>query len=268
MDYLLLLFGGLLAGTVGSLVGLGGGIIIVPLLLGLGTISSLPNISPQVAVGTSMIAVVFTGLSSVLFYFKNKQVDVKSGMIFFVTSGPGAILGAWLNKLIYTNLFSLYFGIFMILVSLLLMIRKKIIPLEHSKQSTIIRTVTAPNGGTFSYGFNLTLALSISFVVGVISGLFGIGGGSLLVPSMILLFSFPSQIAVATSMLIVFLSAILSSITHITLGNVNWVYVLMLIPGAWFGGKLGAIINNKLNDKIIISLLRIILIVIGLRMIF
>ncbi|HWJ79515.1 MAG TPA: sulfite exporter TauE/SafE family protein [Niallia sp.] len=268
MDYLLLLFGGLLAGTVGSLVGLGGGIIIVPLLLGLGTLSSFPNISPQVAVGTSMISVVFTGLSSVLFYFKNKQVDVKSGMIFYLTSGPGAIFGAWINKFIYTNQFSLYFGVFMILVSVLLMIKKKIIPLKHSKQSTIIRTVTAPNGETFSYGINLIWALSISFVVGVISGLFGIGGGSLLVPSMILLFSFPPQIAVATSMLVVFLSAILSSVTHITLGNVNWVYVLMLIPGALVGGKLGAIINNKLNDKVIISILRVILIIVGLRMIF
>ena len=115
---------------------------------------------------------------------------------------------------------------------------------------------------------NLTLALSISFVVGFISGLFGIGGGSLLVPSMILLFSFPPQIAIATSMLIVLLSAILSSITHITLGNINWMYAFMLIPGAWVGGRLGAIINNKLNDKIIVTILRIILIVVGIRMIF
>lgn len=78
----MLLFIGLIAGTVGSLVGLGGGIIIVPLLIG------LHSLSPQLAVGTSMVTVVFTGLSSTLTYMKHKRVDYKSGLILFIGSGP------------------------------------------------------------------------------------------------------------------------------------------------------------------------------------
>ncbi len=88
----MLLFIGLIAGTVGSLVGLGGGIIIVPLLIG------LHSLSPQLAVGTSMVTVVFTGLSSTLTYMKHKRVDYKSGLILFIGSGPGGIIGSWANK--------------------------------------------------------------------------------------------------------------------------------------------------------------------------
>ena len=76
----MLLFIGLIAGTVGDLVGLGGGIIIVPLLIG------LHSLSPQLAVGTSMVTVVFTGLSSTLTYMKHKRVDYKSGLILFIGS--------------------------------------------------------------------------------------------------------------------------------------------------------------------------------------
>lgn len=72
----MLLFIGLIAGTVGSLVGLGGGIIIVPLLIG------LHSLSPQLAVGTSMVTVVFTGLSSTLTYMKHKRVDYKVDLFY------------------------------------------------------------------------------------------------------------------------------------------------------------------------------------------
>ena len=68
-------------------------------------------------------------------------------------------------------------------------------------------------------------------------------------------------------MFIVFLSAIVSSATHISLGNVSWIYALILIPGAWIGGKIGAYINTKLSGNAVINLLRITLIILGTRLI-
>ncbi|MFD3446179.1 sulfite exporter TauE/SafE family protein [Microbacteriaceae bacterium 4G12] len=267
LEYILLLLVGLLAGTIGSLVGLGGGIIIVPLLIGLGTLGTLHSVSPQIAVGTSMITVVFSGLSSTLTYMKHKRVDYKSGLILFIGSGPGGIIGSWANKFFNGPSFSLYFGIFLIFVSLLLIVKNKFRPLPFSRNNAIIRSFTTPDGTTTEYGFHPVLAVVISFVVGLISGLFGIGGGVLLVPAMVILFSFPAHIAVATSMFIVFLSASVSSITHISLGHVNWLYTLILIPGAWIGGKIGAFINTKISGNMVINLLRITLIIIGIRMI-
>ena len=257
----MLLFIGLIAGTVGSLVGLGGGIIIVPLLIG------LHSLSPQLAVGTSMVTVVFTGLSSTLTYMKHKRVDYKSGLILFIGSGPGGIIGSWANKFLNQESFSLYFGIFLILVSILLMLRDKMKPISVSSSSVIKRSFITPEGETITYQFPPFLAIIISFGVGFISGLFGIGGGALLVPAMMLLFAFPAQIAVATSMFIVLLSSIVNSATHIYLGNVSWLYALVLIPGAWIGGKLGAYINTKLSGNAIINLLRITLIILGTRLI-
>lgn len=261
MEYIPLLFIGLLAGTIGSLVGLGGGIIIVPLLIG------LHSLSPQLAVGTSIVTVMFTGLSSTLTYMKHKRIDYKSGLILFIGSGPGGIIGSWVNNFLNGDSFSLYFGIFLILVSIILMLRDKTKPLSLTKGAVIKRTFVTKEGDTIHYEFPPILAIIIAFFVGFISGLFGIGGGALLVPAMMILFSFPAQIAVATSMFIVFLSAVVNSIVHISLGNVNWVYALILIPGAWFGGKIGAYINTKLSGNTIIYLLRITLIILGIKMI-
>ena len=176
----MLLFIGLIAGTVGDLVGLGGGIIIVPLLIG------LHSLSPQLAVGTSMVTVVFTGLSSTLTYMKHKRVDYKSGLILFIGS-PGGIIGSWANKFLNQDTFSLYFGIFLIFVSILLMLRDKLKPLSLSNTSVIKRSFTDNDGNTVHYQFPPFLAIFIAFIVGFISGLFGIGGGALLVPAMMLL---------------------------------------------------------------------------------
>ena len=155
LEYIMLLFIGLIAGTVGSLVGLGGGIIIVPLLIG------LHSLSPQLAVGTSMVTVVFTGLSSTLTYMKHKRVDYKSGLILFIGSGPGGIIGSWANKLLNQDTFSLYFGIFLIFVSILLMLRDKLKPLSLSNTSVIKRSFTDNDGNTVHYQFHRFL-LSLS----------------------------------------------------------------------------------------------------------
>ncbi|WP_064092880.1 sulfite exporter TauE/SafE family protein [Rossellomorea aquimaris] len=269
MEWIVLLSIGLLAGAIGSLVGLGGGVIIVPALIYFGTYTSLiEGMNPQTAVGTSLVIMIFTGLSSTLAYLKYKTVDYKSGFIFFAGSGPGSILGAWINKGLNMESFNLYFGIFMIMIAIVLMVRNKLKPIEKFKNASFQREFKDPNGKTFQYGYPPLLGVAIAFAVGFTSGLFGIGGGSLMVPAMILIFLFPPHVAVATSMFMIFLSAIVSSGTHVAFGNVKWLYALALIPGAWFGAKLGAYLNTKLESNMLVNILRIILILIGIRLIY
>ena len=269
MEWIFLLLIGMFAGTLGSLVGLGGGIIVVPALIYLGSfITYLEDLTPQVAVGTSLIVVIFTGLSSTLAYMKHNTVDYRSGLIFFIGSGPGGIVGAFINKSMNVQSFSLYFGLFMILVSTILMVRGKIKPIKLESKYNFRSYYTNDKGLEISYGFNPFVALPISFLVGLISGLFGVGGGSLMVPAMIILFMFPPHIAVATSMFMIFLSALTSSVAHISLGNVQWLLTLVLVPGAWLGGTLGAKINTRLKGNTVITLLRLILIIIGIRLIY
>jgi uncharacterized protein len=266
MEWILLLFIGIIAGTIGSLLGLGGGIIVVPSLLYIGQLGFM-DISPQVAVGTSLLSIIATGLSSTLSYYKKGLVDIKSGLIFFIGSGPGAIVGAWINGFLNVSSFSLYFGIFIIFISFILFVKDKLKPIGLSEKS-IKKVFFDPNGNQFEYGYNPILAIVISFFVGFTAGLFGVGGGALMVPVMLILFSFPAHVAVATSMFMIILSSVTSSITHLFLGNIEWMLALILIPGAWFGAKIGAYLNAKLKPKTVVLLLRIFLLVVGVRLIY
>ncbi len=268
MEWIILVIIGLLASSLGSLIGLGGGIIVVPALLYLATLPAFGHISPQVAVGTSLFTMIFTGLSSTLAYMKHKTVDYKSGLIFLIGSGPGSIIGAWVTERLDLHSFNIFFGLFIIFVSVVLLLKDKLKPIPYRKDKGIVRTFTDNNGKTYEYGFNPIIGVLVSFVVGFLSGIFGVGGGSLMVPTMIMVFFFPPHVATATSMFMILPTSILSSITHITLGNVNWLYALALVPGAWIGAKVGVYLNMKLKSKTIVLILRTILVVVGVRLMY
>jgi len=266
MEYILLAFIGLFSGIIGALVGLGGGVILVPATLLLGGAFNLnPEITPQNVVGLSVIMMIFTGLASTLSYMKAKTVDYKSGIIFFAGSAPGTILGAWVNKGLDLPSFNLYFGILLIILSTLLLVKKYLKPVNwfvnNGKKTTFIDS----QGQSYVYGYPIWFALLLTFGVGFASGLFGIGGGSIIVPAMILLFLFPPHVAVGTSMLMVFLSALINSASHISLGNVPWLYTIPVVPAAFIGAKLGAALNQRIQSETLIIALRIILLLLGIR---
>lgn len=267
MEWILLFIVGFLAGTIGSLVGLGGGIIIIPALLYLAEAHpSFQGLTPSVAVGTSLFLIVLTALSSTLSYLKQKRVDAKSGFTFFLACGPGAMVGASLTKYFQSDAFLVAFGCLMLLVSWLLRAREK--GKARYMRLDVKRTFTDAEGNVHEYGYHRLTALTLSFLVGVISGLFGIGGGSLLVPLMILLFRFPPHVATATSMMIIFLTSIMGSVTHVIQDNIHWLSVLLLAPGAWVGGKMGAYISSRLSGRTLLNLLRIAIILTAVHMIW
>lgn len=269
MGFLILFIAGLIIGTLGSLVGLGGGVFLVPALLFFGSygIGILSGVTPQIAVGTSLFITIFTGLSSTLSYIKVNRVDYKSALLFLLGSGPGGLLGAWINQFMNFQSFSIYFGSFIIIISLLLTFQANIKP-NQWKYKRITRVFIDSSGRKYTYSYSALLGVILAFFVGLCSGLFGIGGGSIMVPIMIMLFRFPPHIAIATSMFMIFLSSIVSSFAHVYLGNINWLFALILLPGAWFGGKLGAWLNQKLKGNTLIVLLRFILVIIGIRLIY
>lgn len=266
IDLIILFIIGGIASIIGSLIGIGGGLIIVPSLLYFSLYSDIYVITPQVAIGTSLVVVLITGVSSTLAYIKRKKVDIKSGLYFFSASGPGAIVGAYLSRYFNIDVFSIYFGSLLIFLSLFLIYSRNLNVLNV--KPTIERIGEDESGNHIVYGYSLKVALPLSFLVGAISGLFGIGGGALLVPVMVYIFYFPSHIAIATSMFIIFLSSISGVLMHAYLGNINWIAVLFLGLGAWFGAKIGVAINSKFKTKNLMLILRIILIIIGIQFIF
>ncbi len=256
----------------GSIVGLGGGVILVPILLILhGTTDMFDWANASTIVGISLVIMIFTAMSSTYTYAKVKRIDYKSGLYFIAGSIPGGVLGAWFNQFVETKMFSLFLGIFMLLIFSLFLFKKTPNPespkLNSNLSNKVIREVKIGKK-IYQYAFSPVLALLIAFTVGMLSGFFGIGGGSLMVPAMILFFKFPPHIATATSMFMILALSMVSSFTHIILGHIEWIYVWAFIPGAWFGGVLGAKINQHLSSKAVENLLRIVLLFIGLRLIW
>ncbi|WP_236687102.1 sulfite exporter TauE/SafE family protein [Ornithinibacillus californiensis] len=257
---------GVLTAFVGSLVGLGGGVILIPILILLHQfVPGFEWASPQAIVGISLITMIFTSLSSTLTYFKKGRVDYKTGLLFLTGSIPGSVFGSWLNQFMETDAFLLYFGILIIIISMLFFLKKR--PQQKLTLRGKTRRSFLVDGELYEYAVSPVFAFFLSLTVGMMSGLFGIGGGSIMVPAMILLFGFPVHIATATSMFMIFFVSVIGASTHIALGHIVWEYVLFFIPGAWIGGKLGAKTSQFLKGKTLEWVLRITLILIGVRMI-
>lgn len=265
MAWLVLVLIGAASAIFGSIVGFGGGIVIVPCLLLLGPQLFGEEISSQVAVGTSLAVLIFTALTSTWTYKKQKKVDWGTGWIFFATSGIASMAGAQVTNRIPEAPFQLAFGLFMLAMFGLMLAKEKLKPIR--KEWPIRRTFTDGTGVTYEYGYNLPAALVIGAGVGLASGLFGIGGGSLFVPLMVLLFRFPPHVATATSMFVILLSSILGSGVHLWNGNVDGWLFLALVPGALIGGRLGAAIASRMTGKQLMWLLRATLLVMAVYLI-
>ncbi|MFC4387131.1 sulfite exporter TauE/SafE family protein [Gracilibacillus marinus] len=263
---------GLLSAMLGSIVGLGGGVILVPILLILHATTDMFHwATANTIVGISLVIMVFTAMSSTITYAKQKRIDYRSGLFFILGSLPGGVLGSWLNQFVETDMFSLFLGIFMFLIFISFMFQNKTNETQLSDlplRKGFVRREIHIGNSTYMYHFSPYIAVGIAFVVGMLSGFFGIGGGSLMVPAMILLFHFPPHIASATSMFMILSLSTVSSFTHIMLGHIEWNYVWAFIPGAWFGGVLGAKVSQQLSSKGIEYLLRAVLLLIGLRLIY
>ncbi|MEN2465565.1 sulfite exporter TauE/SafE family protein [Ornithinibacillus sp. FSL M8-0202] len=266
MVFLICIIVGILTAFVGSLVGLGGGVILIPILILLYQfVPGFEWATPQAIVGISLITMIFTSLASTLAYLKDGRVDYKTGLLFLFGSIPGSIVGSWLNQFMETEAFLLYFGVIVIGISMLFFIKQQ--PHKKTVSNGKNQRTFHVDGKVYHYTVSTWFAFFLSLIVGTLSGLFGIGGGSIMVPAMILLFGFPVHIATATSMFMIFFVSIIGATTHIALGHIVWEYVLFFIPGAWIGGKLGAKVSQILKGKTLEWILRITLVLIGIRMI-
>ncbi|WP_339061165.1 sulfite exporter TauE/SafE family protein [Tepidibacillus marianensis] len=267
MEYVLLLLIGIIAGTFGGLVGLGGGVIVVPSLLFISSMGWISQtLAPNNAVGISLMVIIFTGISATIYNSRQKRVDFKSGLFFFVAGGPMAMIGGMVNKYVHMKLFYLLFGLVMLLITYLLARKEKMKPKKVSWQ--VKREYTDPQGNKYEYGYNRWIAFAITGFAGFIAGLFGIGGGAILVPMMVILFHFPPHVATATSLFIILLSASSGSISHIIIGNIIYHYAIVIGIGAYLGGNLGSYLSSKMSSKGLIIALRLVIVFVAIQLIY
>jgi len=267
MVYLLVFLVGLIASSLGSLVGLGGAFLIVPVLLFFGEIGWIEGMNPQLAAGTSLLALVFTGMSATVSHAKKRNVDFKSGTLFLLGIIPGSILGVIANSQVNGQSFNLYFGIWMLLLSFVLILHNRK-PKPFNSTNKIVRHYIDHTGTEYVYGYKGSTAVLVAIAVGFISSLFGVGGGALMVPAMLLLFRFPTHLAIGTSMLVILLSTVVGSSTYLLMGNIHWLVAAAIIPGNFLGGKIGAYFSLKLKGPLLVLMLRLLLVIMGIRLIY
>jgi hypothetical protein len=255
MEILLLLTViGFLVGILGTIIGAGGGFILVPILLII-----FPEKTPEEITSISLAVVFFNSISGTLAYHKMKRIDYKSGLIFAVSTVPGAILGTLVITMISKNIFNLIFGIILMILAVYLFLKPET---KNNLGQTQIQTPPKVQKKWLGVLINLT--------IGFISTLLGIGGGIMRVPTLVHFLNFPVHIATATSHFIVAIMAFSGSIVHLINGNYlnNLMPVITLSLAAIIGAQIGARLSAKVQGSIIIRILALTMTLIGIRMIF
>jgi uncharacterized protein len=239
-------FIGLIAGILGSMIGVGGGIIISPALTFLG-------LSPPQVAGTSLFAVSSTSISSTIAYAKSKKIQYMLGIKMALLSIPGAIMGSYFSISIDPGFFKVLLAIILVGTGIYLIYKKSVI-----------------NGNSLPFEsiWVKILFYSSTFVAGIISSLFGIGGGVIFVPLMIMILGLTMYLAAPTSQFILMITSLVGLTTHIILGNPQYLPAVLLSIGAFAGAQVGSRLSPKLSEQKLRLILGITFIGIALRLMF
>jgi uncharacterized membrane protein YfcA len=268
-NLILLILLGFVVGTLGTLIGAGGGFILVPLL-----IIIQPAFTPETITAISMAIVACNAISGSVAYVSSKRVDFKAGFIFAIFTIPGSILGVLTTKYISREIFDIIFGIVLLGLAIFLFLKggdektKDAKPAIH-KKGWIHQRITDKWNEVYDYSYDIRKGSLLSLFVGYFSPLLGIGGGIIHVPAMAEWLNFPVHIATATSHFILAIMATVSVIVHIYNGNYNdpliFKMVLWLGIGVILGAQMGAFLSRKMNGKFIIKALAVSLGLVGIR---
>ena len=213
------LFSGSLVGFSLGLVGGGGSILAVPLLIYLVGIGN-----PHLAIGTSAVSVAVNAAASLLNHARAGNVKWRCALVFALTGVAGAFLGSTLGKMVDGQKLLALFAVLMIIVSFLMLKGRS----------------TAGNPSVRLNRENLPKLLGIGASTGALSGFFGIGGGFLIVPGLMLASGMPILNAVGSSLVAVTAFGLTTAANYAASGLVHWTLSALFVAGGILGGLLGA----------------------------
>jgi uncharacterized protein len=239
---------GLAVGAIGTLLGVGGGFVIIPVFL------LILHYTPQQAIGTSLAVVFLNALSGSVAYVRQRRVYYDAAVRFSLATLPGAFLGSYAAQYFTSRSFYIVFGLVLIIIAVFLY--------RRGSQESAALVCDA------SFRYNRTLGVVISMGVGFLSSILGIGGGIIHVPVMVCILGFPTLSATATSHFVLAISTFFGVVSHYALGNILLGPALTIGAGAVVGAQFGAFLSHKAKPKWISLLLAIALAAVGLRLIF
>jgi len=254
LEHLWLIPLGFFTGFYGTLVGIGGGFILLPTLLLL-----YPQQKAEFLTSISLAVVFINSLSGTIAYARMKRISYRLGLLLAVGTVPGAIIGTNLTHFVPRSIFDPGFGVLLLLIASFLFFKTD--SKEQNEEITERERLEKLTPKHYIFG------ITLSVTVGIISSLFGIGGGFVLVPVMIYIFHFSVHKATATSHFILVIMALTGTISHGINGTLlaGLPQIGTLALGIIAGAQLGAHLSNRIHGQWIMRGLATALLVVGLR---
>jgi hypothetical protein len=245
---LIVLAGAFLAGLIGSLTGLGGGVIIIPLL------TLVLGVDIHYAIGASIISVIATSSGSAAAYVREGITNVRIGMFLEIATTVSAVIGAVVTVFIDPNYIAIIFGS-ILLFSSAMMIRKKI---DRSDNDTSGRLAiflklngSYPTGtGIKKYAVhNVVGGFFMMFIAGIVSGLLGIGSGALKVIAMDNIMRIPFKVSTTTSNFMMGVTAAASAVVYLHRGQIDPGIAMPVAVGVLLGATIGSKILMRVKAE-------------------
>jgi uncharacterized membrane protein YfcA len=231
---------GLMAGALGGLMGVGGGILLVPLLVhALGT-------RQHEAQGTSLAFVTVTAMVAAVPYFSEGTIDLRLALFLAAGAVPGVLLGAALARKLTARRLRQALGV---LIALRIL-------------------VSAPIIGGLPQHWPALANVALGCIVGALAGLLGVGGGTILVPILVLAERYPQHVAQGVSLLMILPTGIVGAWSHARHGHVVKSLLPPLMAGGAVGALLGALLAHRIEATALSRLFAIFLLPVSAQMIF
>lgn len=261
----------LCSGFLGALLGLGGGVIMVPLLV------FILDIPIHIAAGASIIAVVATSSVSASVYIRDEVTNLRLGMFLEIATTLGAITGASIMVGVSEALLQIIFALSLIYAAFVMWFQirqtgRSWVSKDNDWIANKLRLgasfYDSVRGETVMYGVSRSFpTFIISYIAGIISGLLGIGGGGIKVPAMNVVSSIPMKAAVATSNFMIGVTAAASAVVYIRNGFCDGFITAPVVLGTLIGSYIGAMAALRLRGVVLKKIFIIILLLLGTRMI-
>ncbi len=255
LQVVLILLGSFVAGIFGALLGLGGGVLLVPML------TLLFGFDFHVAVGASIVGVIATSSGAASAYLRDHLTNVRLGMTLELATTVGALVGGTVAGYLGHDALAVLFGLVLVYTSLSMARGNPELALEEPRGQVMV-------GNGVSYNIhNYPVGLAIAAFAGSISGLLGIGGGIIKVPAMYLLMGVPLRIAAATSNFMVGVTAAASAFVYYARGDIHPLVAGPTALGVYVGALFGTRIGGRLRNRWLEWLFAVVLALVAVSMI-
>ncbi|HEY6959802.1 MAG TPA: sulfite exporter TauE/SafE family protein [Candidatus Limnocylindria bacterium] len=253
-------------GTFGTLVGAGGGFLLVPLLALLE-----PLLPTEGITAVSLGVVAFNATSGAIAYARQRRIDFRSGLPFAIATLPGSVIGVLVVRFVARQVFDLIFAVMLIALAIFLVVSHEDEPTvapEGGGWGHALRTLRDRGGVEYVYRVNVPLGVVLSAGVGFLSSFLGIGGGVIHVPALVGLLRFPPHIATATSHFVLAIMATVGTGVHLAAGDLAGLVgqTVVLGVGAVLGAQVGARLSSRVHGVLIVRILAVSLVFVGVRL--